>query len=341
MNFWEAQRKARSKTSLYIAIFVALTILCAIAVEYALRYAVPEDYHPDYPLFGLGFASVTFAVALFQYSMFSSFGGGYVAESVGGYLLSRGEANPKEEQLLNIVEEVALAAALPAPAVYIIPAQQINAFAAGTNRQNAAIAITQGALIKLNRDEIQGVIAHEFGHIYNGDMKISLRLAAMVMGFFFICYLALRLLQFSSFRSDYSYYSEGEGNSGGGNGNGGDRRGGGNPVAIAALILIAAGALMWFFGSILKSCISRQREYLADACAVQFTRTPNGIVGALRKISKDSVNDMPYEGSAYSHLYLEDHSTFSSIFATHPPINRRIEAILGKEYMPDEWKDSV
>lgn len=329
MDFWEAQRKARSKTALYLAVFVLLTLLCAVGVEIALRYFAPDYYAPPEPLFALLFVGATFAVALFQYSMFSSYGGGYVAESLGGYPVNIHSDDPVERQLVNIVEEMALAASLPVPEIYILPAKQINAFAAGTTTANSAIAVTEGTLTKLKREEIEGVIAHEFGHIYNGDMNISLRLAAMVMGFFFVFYIALRLLQLSGLRGNGNGENGGEG-----------RKGGNNPVAVAALIMICAGALMWLFGSILKCCVSRQREYLADACAVQFTRNPRGIANALRKIQNDNVNDMAKEGAAYSHLYLDNHSGFSAIFATHPPLEKRIEAIEQGTYSMEQQPHS-
>lgn len=299
-----------------------------------MRYFAKGSYEPDEPVISLVFVAITFGVALFQYSMFTSYGGSYVAESVGGTLVEPLTRDPHEKQLINIVQEIALAASLPVPAIYVVPARQINAFAAGTTPQNAAIAVTAGALMKLNRDELQGVIAHEFGHIYNADMKISVRLAAMVMGFFFVFYIALRLLQFSGLRSGGAS-SESEGDSRG------NKREGGNPVAIAALILIVAGALMWLFGSVLKASVSREREYLADACAVQFTRNPKGISNALKKIGTDSSSDMPKEGAAYSHLYLDNHSGLSALFATHPPLAKRIAAIEGRTYMPDEWKKDL
>lgn len=323
-NFWEAQRKARSKTKVYVAIFLAMTFFVAFLAEMAMRTFTPEDYHPSYPMLGISFIAITLFVSGWQYLMYRSFGGSYVAESVGGIKIDPKTINPHERQLLNIVEEMALAASLPVPAIYVLPVNQINAFAAGLTADRAAIAITAGTLQKLNRDEVQGVIAHEFGHIYNRDMKMSLQLAAMVMGFFFVLYIALRLLQFSSFSSR-------------GNGNG-ERRGGGSPLLIAALILMVAGALTWLFGSILKACVSREREYLADACAVQFTRNPSGIADALRKIARDSQEDMPREGMSISHLYLDDRAGLSSVFATHPPLKSRIEAIEGRTYMPEEWE---
>lgn len=328
MNFWEAQRKARSKTSLYIALFILLTLLCAVGIEVGLRLSgVRLD--ASLPVAGLLFVAITFVVALYNYGMYSFHGGSYVAESMGAYHVDEeiAEEYPQAQQLLNIVEEISISSGLPMPDVYIIPADQINAFAAGTKADNAAVAITEGALNKLSRDEIQGVIAHEFGHIYNGDMKISLRLAAMVMGFFFIFYLALRAIEFSGLYGDRRRDS--------------DRNGNGNVVLIVAVAFFIAGALMWLFGAILKASVSRQREYLADACAVQFTRNPSGIANALRKIGGDYDQDMPKTGAAFSHLYLDDHAGLSSVFATHPPLKKRIEAIEARKYAPQEWNEEA
>lgn len=318
MNFWEAQKRARSKTSLYLTIFIVLTVLVAVLVEFAMRYFAEENYNPPFPILGFIFLAITFSVAIFQYSMFKSHGGSFVALSVGAKPVEINTNNFKEKQLLNIVEEMALAASLPVPPVFILQANSINAFAAGVSHDNAAITVTKGTLEMLSRDELQGVVAHEMGHIYNGDMKISMRLAAMVMGFFFILYIAMRLLQFTP---------------------GGDRdKKGGNPIIIAALILLAAGTITWILGSILKASVSREREYLADACAVQFTRNPDGIAQALRKIENHEVNDMPAKGMAYSHLYFDDNISLSSLFATHPPIRKRIEAIEDRtyEFIPEE-----
>lgn len=319
MDFWAAQRRARSKTKIYMTIFIFLTLLVATGVELAMRYFSDGSYDPPLPLLGLLFIGITLATSGYNYAMYSGFGGDYVAESLGAIRVNPMTANPMERQLLNIVEEIALASSLPMPSVYIINAREINAFAAGLTSSKSAIAITNGALRKLNRDEIQGVIAHEFGHIYNGDMKISMRLAAMVMGFYIILFLGLRILQFSSFRSSR------------------DDRKGGNPIVLAAIIFMIAGAVTWFFGSILKACVSREREYLADACAVQFTRNPSGIADALRKIgAMQQEDDMPQTGMAFSHMYFDDRSFLSALFATHPPLEDRIAAIEGGTYMPEE-----
>lgn len=316
MDFWEAQRRARSKTSIYVTIFIILTLGIAVMVEYAMRYFAAESYDPPFPILGFVFLVITFSVALFEYSMYRSHGGSYVALTLGAHRIGENTNNFKEKQLLNVVEEMALAASLPVPPVFVLPSNSINAFAAGLTPDNAAITITKGSLEALSRDELQGVVAHEFGHVHNGDMKVSMRLAAMVMGFFFVLYIALRLLQFAPRN---------------------DEKKGGNPLVIAALVLFVAGTLTWICGSILKAAVSREREYLADACAVQFTRNPDGIANALRKIEKHEVHDMPTTGMAYSHLYTDDNISLSSIFATHPPLKKRIAAIEGREYIPKEW----
>lgn len=322
MNFWEAQKRARSRTSLYVSLFVVLTLIVAIGAEMALRELDKGDYDPTVPYLGIIFAGITFLVAGMQYLQFRVYGGSAVAESLGAFYVDPKTQNPKLRQLLNVIEEVAIASALPIPKVYVLDTPQINAFAAGLNRTDAAVCVTRGCLEILNRDELQGVIAHEFGHIYNGDMKISMRLAAMVMGFFFVLYIALRLLQFSS----YSRRNDGDGKNG-------------NFIVLAALVLMIAGAITWLFGSILKASVSREREYLADACAVQFTRNPDGIANALIKISKETTGDqMPRAGLAFSHLYFDEKIGFSAIFATHPPIELRIAAIKGRTYIPKEWE---
>jgi len=322
MDFWEAQRQARRKTTLYLTVFILLTLVIAALSEFALRYFAQGSYNPPIPYLALFFLALTFGVAGYQYSMYQSYGGSYVAESVGAWQVDPNTTDRYERQLLNIVEEVAVASSLPIPPVYILDAEEINAFAAGLTHDSAAITVTEGSISRLNRDELQGVIAHEFGHISNGDMKISTRLAAMLMGFFFVLYIGLRILEFSGLLR----------------GGRDDNKKGPNPIVIAALILLVAGAVTWFAGSILKSMVSRQREYLADACAVQFTRNPSGIANALRKISKETVKDMPKSGAAFSHLYLNDQSFWSTLFATHPPIEKRIAAIEAGTYLPEEDK---
>lgn len=320
MNFWEAERKARWRTFLYLFVFVILTLLIALLIEYVVHKLAQEGYAPPLPYLGLIFLGATFLIAGGYYLAFKGSGGQFVARSLGGREVSPETSDFKERQLINIVEEMAVASGQPVPPVFIIEAKEINAFAAGLHPKDAAITVTRGALHLLDRDELQGVIAHEFSHIRNADMKINMRLAAMIMGFVFILYIGFRLLEGSLIF-------------GGGRRNGGS----GNTVALIALIFLCAGALTWFAGAILRSMVSRQREYLADASAVQFTRNPQGLANALRKIANiEQVHDMPRTGMAYSHLYFENRSFWSALFATHPPIKKRIEALEGRKYISEE-----
>lgn len=313
MDFWKHQQQAKSKTTLYLFVFITLALTVAGLAEWAMRY-LSWDYQDTapFPYVGAGFLGLTFLVAGFNYLQYTQVGGRYVAESAGGVLIDPQTARAEERQLLNLVEEMAIATSLPVPPVYRLPAKEINAFAAGTCPENAAIAVTSGCLQKLNRDELQAVLAHEFGHIYNRDMVIGMRVAAMITGFFVMSYLGLRLLQMSAYSSNRRE----------------DRQSQGNPVALVALIFLVGGAVTWFFGSILQAMVSRQREFLADACSVQYTRNPSGLANALRKIGDLPVSDMPKQSKPFAHLYFNQHASFwARLFATHPPLEERITAI--------------
>jgi heat shock protein HtpX len=321
IQFWQAQRKAKVRTWLYVTTFVILTLVVASLSELALRYfAGPENYDPPYPYFGLLFMAITFLTASYQYMSFSLYGGRAIAESLGGQEVDPNTSDQRERQLINIVEEMSIASGVKMPEVFILNCKQINAFAAGLSSDKAAIAVTKGALYRLTRDELQGVIGHEFSHLLNDDTKISTRLAAMVMGFFIISIIGTRLLEGSFFIGG----SKRDDNNGGGGGNGGQI------IALAGLIFMIAGIITWFAGSILKSFISREREYLADASAVQFTRNPEGLIGALKKIGESEERDMPKSGMAFSHLYFDDRSIWSTLFSTHPPLDKRIRVLEGE-----------
>lgn len=313
MNFWEAQREAKANTVYFVSVFVVFTLIVSICAESAMRIFAWDSYgQPAIPYVGLGFLGGTFLVAGVNYLTYLEGGGCVVAESMGGIRVFPNTPDPRGKMLLNIVEEISLATQLPMPPVYVIEAEEINAFAAGTSPENAAIAVTLGCLNKLSRDELQGVLAHEFGHVAHRDMKVGMRIAAMVMGFFIITYIGLRLLGIGGYSKRSS------------------SRQGGNPMTILAVILLVAGSVTWFFGSVLQAMVSRQREFLADASSVQYTRNPSGLAGALRKIAKSSISDMPKGGQPFAHLYFNEHPSFwSRVFATHPPIEERIAAIEG------------
>jgi len=195
-------------------------------------------------------------------------GGGKVARELGGTLVEADTRDLKRRRLRNVVEEIALASGVPVPEIYVLEQESgINAFAAGFTPADAAVAVTRGALEKLNRDELQGVIAHEFSHIMNGDMRINIRLMGALFGILLLALIGRRVLMHSHLAGRSS------------------RDKNGAIVLVIAIGLTAVGYIGLFFGRWIKAAVSRQREYLADASAVQFTRDPNGIGGALKKIA--------------------------------------------------------
>lgn len=251
-------------------------------------------------------------------------GGAFVANSLGGRLLLHDNAKGPERQLLNIVEEMALASGVPVPQVYVLDEISINAFAAGMSQSSAIIGITKGSLESLKRDELQGVIAHEFSHILHGDMRLNMHLIALLHGILMIGLLGELLM--------HSNHPRIASNS----------KRGGNKTMLLGLGLFIIGMMGTFFGSLIKSAVSRQREFLADASAVQFTRNPLGIAGALNQIQHHSNYSHLTAGSAaeFSHFYFANglKSFFSKLFATHPPLDTRISRILPSKVQREELR---
>ncbi|WP_421656189.1 M48 family metallopeptidase [Leptothermofonsia sp. ETS-13] len=244
--------------------------------------------------------------------MVLSQGGSIITQEMGGRLITPDTPNPAEYQLLNIVEEMAIASGISVPAVYVLDGEPgINAFAAGFTPNDAVIGVTRGCMEILTRDELQGVIGHEFSHILNGDMRLNLRLVGVLNGILLIYILGRLAIEVRSGR---------------------DRNG--NGIALFGLALLIIGSVGLFFGRVIKAAVSRQREFLADASAVQFTRNPDGISAALRKIAthhSHSLVQSPYaEGN--SHLFFGSalrFDLFGDLFATHPPLEERIHRLEG------------
>ncbi len=229
-------------------------------------------------------------------------GGRLIAEELGGRLLNPNTSEPAERRLLNVVEEMAIASGVSTPPVYVMDGEAgINAFAAGFSHHDAVIGVTHGAAAALERDELQGVIAHEFSHILNGDMRLNLRLMGMLHGIFLIGAIGYVLLR----------------------------------VRVTTFVLIGAGLSVvgfsgTFFGNLIKAAVSRQREFLADASAVQFTRQPEGIAGALKKIGGFAKGSKVESSNApqASHMFFgRATSGLSAVFPTHPPLVSRIRRI--------------
>ena len=321
MNFFEAQDNARRKTgqltALFIAAVVALVILTNILVAVALGFTGGQRgatfsqslamMDPmNWVLISGGIVGLVAVASLYKFLSIRG-GGRTIAEAMGGQLLSPMTANAEQQQLLNIVEEMAIASGVPVPPVYLIPEASINAFAAGFGQDDAVIGINQGTLDLLDRAELSGVVAHEFSHILNGDTNINLRLIAILHGILFIGMIGYGLLRI-----------------------GGVSRRNGMPFLALGLGMLVIGYGGTFFGNLIKSAVSRQREYLADASAVQFTRDPNGIADALKKIGGYSHgSQMEHEkASEASHMFFGAIShKLSGMFATHPPLDERIRAI--------------
>ncbi len=243
-------------------------------------------------------------------------GGRVVAEQLGGRLLTAEIADPIEQRLLNVVEEMAIASGTPTPPVYLMDQEEgINAFAAGFSPSDAVIGVTRGTATRLDRDELQGVIAHEFSHILNGDMRLNLRLMGLLHGILIIGMLGYFILRMSFYTGGRRRSSDGKN---------------GLPIMALGAGLAVIGFAGTFFGNLIKAAVSRQREYLADASAVQFTRQPDGLAGALRKIggfAKGSAIQNPNAPEA-SHLFFgRATSGLSALFSTHPPLEQRIRRI--------------
>jgi Zn-dependent protease with chaperone function/uncharacterized tellurite resistance protein B-like protein len=240
-------------------------------------------------------------------------GGSRVASMVKARLLDPSTSDSDEQRLRNVVEEMAIASGVTVPQLYVMDQETgINAFVAGYSPNEAVMVVTHGTLTHLSRDELQGVVAHEFSHILNGDMRLNVRLIALLAGILMIGQIGSFLLRGSRYR----HYS---------------RRNRGQSVAvIAGLALVVIGYVGVFFGRLIQAAVSRQREMLADASSVQFTRNPEGIGGALYKIGiKGGYLDTTSHASDMNHMCFGESArmTFSRLLASHPPIDRRIDAI--------------
>ncbi len=324
-NFFEYQTKARNRTLLLIFLY-ALAVVGTIVFTYvvlAVTIAIASEKASvgyeflDWNRFAL-VAGVTGAIILlasfFKMLQLGS-SGSKIAEMLGGRLLNKASATTEEKRLLNIVEEMAVAAGVRIPEVYMLDQEEsINAFAAGPAPEQAVIGVSRGALHFLKRDELQGVIAHEFSHIVNYDTRLDMRLAGVLYGIVMLVTIGQVIVRASS--SSRRSYSSSKKNSGGGF------------IAIG-LGLIVAGAIGAFFATLIKMAVSRQREFLADASAVQFTRNPDGITGALKKIGglqAGSQIESPHTDEV-SHIFFSDavkHFLGAKLFSTHPALTERI-----------------
>jgi len=316
MNFFEHQEKAKKNTFWLIFLFslavIGIILVCYLIVAFAMHGAMGEGYYDPSLFLGTTFIVLVIVglATLFKTAQLSA-GGKVIAEELGGRLLNPNSGDFTERKILNVVEEMAIASGVSTPPVYLMDKEQgINAFAAGFSPDDAVIGVTRGTVELLSRDELQGVIAHEFSHILNGDMRINIRLIGILFGI-----LVLGMMGYYALRSSaYSRSSRGQA---------------GAAIPIIGLGLIIVGSIGTLFGNLIKAAVSRQREYLADASAVQFTRNPEGIGEALKKIRDHTSKIKSPNAPDASHMFFA--SGLSSLFATHPPINERIRRVYGLE----------
>lgn len=328
MNFFESQDRARKNTFTLVFLFalavITLIIMTNLLVMLVFGFIGNDQLHSgvallrkmDWQMFALVSAAVVTVVltgSLYKIMALSG-GGKTVADGLGGRLIPQNTDDLKQRRLLNVVEEMAIASGIPAPPVYILAGEPgINAFAAGFTPRDAVIGVTQGLIDHLSREQLQGVIAHEFSHIFNGDMRLNIRLMGVLNGILIIGLAGYYILRSGA----YSGRSRNNKDSGGILG-----------LAIGLMVIGFAGT---FFGSLIKAAVSRQREYLADASAVQFTRNPDGIAGALKRIGGleyGSLVDNPGAPEISHAFFAQGVSGFmQSLSATHPPLEKRIRLI--------------
>jgi Zn-dependent protease with chaperone function/uncharacterized tellurite resistance protein B-like protein len=319
MDFFAAQDKARRASHWLLVLFV-LAVALSIGIIYLALipvFGAGHWWHPQlFVITSLTVGGSIFGASLLRIASLTAGGGAAVALSLGGRRVLRSTTENDEKRLLNLVDEMAIAAGVPVPQVFILDEESsINAFAAGSRPGEAAIALTRGTLQHLNRDELQGVIAHEFSHILNGDMQLNLRLLGVLHGLFMLAG-AGRLLLRNGARSD---------------------RGRAAIIALG-LALIVAGYWGVLAGRVIRAATSRQREFLADASAVQFTRNPEGITSALRRIASQGSAITHPAAEEVSHMLFDSHG-LSRWLATHPPIDERIRRLAGSR-LPADYRPS-
>lgn len=333
MNFFAHQDEARKLTRRLVLYFIfavfLITLTLALLIATILDITIYEQQfnaggHENYFKYLIsqhgrtllwvssGTILLIIGISLFR-SLTLRQGGHVVANWVGAREINYDTRDSGEKRLLNIVDEISIASGISRPGVYIMDDETgINAFAAGYNTNNAVVAVTRGTLEQLNRDELQGVVAHEFSHILNGDMRLNIRLMGVLAGILFIGNIGLFMVRSLAYTRRRSRDNQGT-----------------FAIIAIGITLTVIGFIGVFFGRIIRAAVSRQREYLADASAVQFTRNPNGIAAALNKIRLVSAGSKIENSHAeeMSHMYFGEAVELhflSGLLASHPPLPDRI-----------------
>jgi len=328
MDFFAAQQASRRRTRLLVVFYLLATLAVAAAVTAifagAWLWAGVTPIQPDaawletrwQTLAGVAGITIAFIALASLYRVVSLRGGGArIARELGANPLPPDASDPLRRRLRNVVEEMAIASGVPVPEIYLLEQEGgINAFAAGYFPEDAVVAVTRGALEQLDRDELQGVVGHEFSHILNGDMRLNVRMLGPLFGITILGLLGRSLLR--NLRLQRSI--------------GSSRKSSGSlPAVLVAAGLVVVGWVGVTAARMIKAGISRQREYLADASAVQFTRQPQGIAGALKKIggSQEQSWFTRADSEEVNHMLFASGARLRGWFATHPPLDRRIRRL--------------
>ncbi|MFW5453450.1 M48 family metallopeptidase [Thioalkalivibrio sulfidiphilus] len=336
MNFFQHQDRARRQSRRLVLLFALAVLGIVLLVNLVALLLFGRFQHPDESMLSAGFLQRHLGVIVWSTALSGGLialgslfrmvnlraGGGVVARELGGTLVEPDTNDPLRRRLRNVVEEMAIASGVPVPEIYVLEHESgINAFAAGYSTADAAVAVTRGTLEHLDRDELQGVIAHEFSHILNGDMRLNIRLMGILFGILVMAMIGRQLM--ASVR--YVSTRRSKDNSGVA------------AIVILGLAVMLVGYVGLFFARWIKAMVSRQREYLADASAVQFTRQSEGIAGALKKIGAAGAGSVINANSEEVAHMLFANGAMGQMFATHPPLVERIRAI-EPGFDPEELK---
>ncbi len=324
-DFFNRQKKARTTTVKLVLIYLfgafALSLLpyvvCVVLFDSEIQYdergqkSLVHDnnwWNPDLFLWTAGVTLLVIGCASLVKRASLAAQSGALARDLGGERISRDTRDPHHRQFINVVEEMCLSAAIPVPELYVLTREpSINAFAFG-NGEDALIGVTQGALDHFTREELQGVIAHELGHIRNEDTRLNMRLISLAFGLFALTIVG-RVLIYSAPRSR------------------GDKNNAGPVIALAGIVVLLCGCVGIVFGQLMQAAVSRQREHLADADATQLTRNPQALANALKRIGGFALHGKIQNPKAMEASHLFFAKGVSTLFATHPPLPERIRAL--------------
>jgi len=333
-NLFEQQRANRRRSAVLVAIFIAFFAWVGFGGDLGFYFttleAPPTAYHHTIPWFGIGATLLGIGMAWFAWKR----GPKQVLWATGAWQLLE-PSTPEEQQFVNVVEEMAIASGLPRPNIWIIPDKDPNAFATGVDERDAHVAVTEGLLITLNRDELQAIVAHEMAHIRNYDVKLMTLLAALVGVIAIISEGAWRVLRIGSMS---------RGGRGGSRGGGGKKGGAGALGLIIIVLWLVTLLLAPIVSRLLALGVSRKREFLADATAAQFTRNPAALATALRKVEDASAPTKSIKRGT-AHLCIADplgrrltskEGFLANAFATHPPMAVRIARLKRMAYQYEQ-----